>query len=172
MKISDIMYTLGQMTRAVYPAGDVPPTTLSMIQVRPASGLALLLNSPDGKAADEDRIGRLMAEIPANLTDPPGGVRIADQGPFWLGYYQYQPDLPPDDNEAITLLRYAGSLLCGDRWQSELARVLDVGDRRVREWIAGERRIPDGVWPELAAALRQRGNEAVDLINRIQRKAP
>lgn len=50
----------------------------------------------------------------------------------------------------------AGEVLYGDRWQSALARDVGVGDRRVREWIAGDRRIPPGVWADIAALLRER----------------
>lgn len=53
-------------------------------------------------------------------------------------------------------LRLVGEALYGSRWQSDLARALGVGDRRVREWVAGDRRIPPGVWADIASLLRDR----------------
>lgn len=64
-----------------------------------------------------------------------------------------------DTSLAIDRLCRAGRLLFGDRWQSDLARALSVGDRRVREWLAGDRSIPKGIWPDLARLVRLR-NEA------------
>jgi hypothetical protein len=42
-----------------------------------------------------------------------------------------------------------GRALYGDRWQSELARALDVEDRTVRYWVSSQRAIPEGVEPTL-----------------------
>lgn len=55
------------------------------------------------------------------------------------------------------LLREAGEALYGPRWQSDLARDLGVSDRTVRRWIAGTFDVPDGVWTQIRALLRQRG---------------
>ena len=57
------------------------------------------------------------------------------------------------------LLTRAGEALYGARWQSDLARALGVGPRRVREWIASERSIPPGIWDEIDALLIERQNE-------------
>jgi hypothetical protein len=46
-------------------------------------------------------------------------------------------------------LERRASALYGDRWQSDFARAIDVADRTVRRWIAGEREIPPGVEAEL-----------------------
>lgn len=50
----------------------------------------------------------------------------------------------------------AGRALFGERWQTDVARALGVDSRRVRQWMAGERPIPAGVWPDLAGLVRQR----------------
>ena len=164
--LSDAMYTLGQIARVIYPDSsvDIPAATLDTLLARPASGLALLARRPLPAAAAE-----LAARLPAGLCDPAGGVSTEIQGRFWLGYYQYKPAQPPEGNEAIRLLRQAGAVLYGDRWQSELSRLLDVGDRRVREWISGARSVPPGVWPEVAAALKQRGLEANAVADAVQK---
>ena len=49
-----------------------------------------------------------------------------------------------------------GRALYGSRWQTEMARALEVGDRRVREWANGERTIPTVVWGCLENLLAQR----------------
>lgn len=61
----------------------------------------------------------------------------------------------------------AGEALFGPRWQSDVARLLAVDDRRVRAWLAGERPIPPGIWQELAAALRTRAKHATDVANQL-----
>jgi hypothetical protein len=55
------------------------------------------------------------------------------------------------------LLREAGEALYGPRWQSDIARDLEVADRTVRRWIAGHTPIPDGLWHEVKQLLKQRG---------------
>ena len=75
-----------------------------------------------------------------------------------------------DKSLAIDRLVRSGSLLFGDRWQSDLARALNVGDRRVREWLAGDRSIPAGVWPEIAGLIRQRSNNAAAILDEIDPK--
>lgn len=72
------------------------------------------------------------------------------------------PDPTPDPRLAA-----AGKLLFGSRWQSDLARALGVGDRRVREWLSGTRRIPVGVWPDIANLLHQRQAECAALASEI-----
>lgn len=52
------------------------------------------------------------------------------------------------------LLATAASALLGERWQRPLARLLDVDDRLVRRWAAGERPIPDWVVERVRLELR------------------
>jgi hypothetical protein len=54
------------------------------------------------------------------------------------------------------ILADAASLLLGERWQRPLARLLDVDDRLVRRWAAGERPVPDWVLERLATELKAR----------------
>jgi hypothetical protein len=54
------------------------------------------------------------------------------------------------DQERIALLEKAAELLGGQR---ALARVLDVGERSVRAWLAGDRNISDGVLSDTQDAL-------------------
>lgn len=54
------------------------------------------------------------------------------------------------------LLREVGEALFGPRWQSDLARALNVADRTVRRWDAGSHDVPAGAWDDLRALLTQR----------------
>lgn len=52
-----------------------------------------------------------------------------------------------------------GRALYGERWQSELARALNVADRTVRRWIAGEMEPSQGVWTDLRRVVTERAQE-------------
>ena len=54
-------------------------------------------------------------------------------------------------------LTKAGLALYGERWQTSLARDLGLSDgRRIRQWLSGDRPIPDGVYTDLVELLKQR----------------
>jgi len=54
-------------------------------------------------------------------------------------------------------LTAAGCALYGERWQTDLARDLGLSDgRRIRQWLSGDRPIPDGVWIDIAKLLTER----------------
>ena len=71
------------------------------------------------------------------------------------------------DCNAREQLARAGQLLYGSRWQSDLARALGVNDRRVRQWMAGERPIPPGIWADIARLLRERQTDSADLLREL-----
>lgn len=57
----------------------------------------------------------------------------------------------------LELLKSAGIALYGERWQSDIARALKINDsRRIRQWMAGERPIPQGVFNDLKQLLESR----------------
>ena len=92
-----------------------------------------------------------------DISAPAGGVSMEDQGQFWLGYYHYASALDAARQYGPADLAAAGQALYGDRWQTELARALGLADaRRIRQWMAGERKIPVGVWADVCSLLRQR----------------
>ncbi len=62
----------------------------------------------------------------------------------------------PDTIAGAALLRRVGEALYGPRWQSALAIDLDVSDRTMRRWVAGDQ-IPHGVWGELRDLVDARG---------------
>lgn len=167
--ITATMYTLGQIARAIWPAGDMPEPILDVMLARPASGLALAIKHNAASKADAEALAGLMDKLSADLSDPAGGVSQEDQGPFWTGYYHYLAALDRAKQWGPEQLERAGRLLCGDRWQSDLARALGVGDRRVREWMAGDRRVPPGVWVDIAALMRERGGAIQDALRDMER---
>jgi len=76
----------------------------------------------------------------------PDGSRLAMKGgEMWA--------MPPDDGALLVL---AGHLLFGERWQSALARALDIADRTVRRWARGDTSPAPGVWHEIAALAATR----------------
>lgn len=54
------------------------------------------------------------------------------------------------------LLADTGRALYGERWQSEVARALDVSDRTVRRWVAGDDAPRPGVYVDLLRLVVER----------------
>jgi len=51
----------------------------------------------------------------------------------------------------------SGKALYGERWQTDLARDLGLSDgRRIRQWLSGDRPIPEGIWNDIAKLLADR----------------
>lgn len=165
---TETMYTLGQIVRCVF-GDDTPPSLTDLIVVQPATGLAKVMRSEQAKHADEE-LERLINRLPPDLSDPKGGVKLEDQGPFWLGFYQLAAGEEHAKSHGPAELAQAGQALYGERWQSDLARDLGLSDpRRIRQFMAGERKIPPGIWADVARLLRQRGLAAVALSSKLDR---
>lgn len=47
------------------------------------------------------------------------------------------------------LFTLTGRALYGERWQSEVARALEISDRTVRRWVAGDDNPRPGVYVDL-----------------------
>jgi len=62
------------------------------------------------------------------------------------------------------LLKAAGKALYGPRWQTALAADLEVADRTVQRWAAGDSPIPEGVSGDVWLLLNWRGVEIADLL--------
>ncbi|ABM32228.1 hypothetical protein QRO08_16555 [Paracidovorax citrulli] len=161
--IDDTMRILGQITRIVFKSERLPPNILMALLSKPSLGMGLLMKSSEAiRALDPNhkyhdaRIARLVAKLPAEL--PSGPIGVEAQGPFWLGYYQ-TPDWPVKRD--VQGLREAGEALFGGTWQTALAEALGLSDaRRVREWLAGTRRIPPGIWDDIKRLLEERSARA------------
>jgi len=175
--INDTMYTLGQLARAIYPAGDIPATKLDQLLVYPSKGIALLLNGEPRHTpgvhkvtrqptADEDELAHIINKLPADM--PNGPVGVEHQGPFWAGWYHYLAAVGRAKRLKPADLERAGVVLFGKRWKTDLANALQVNDRRIREWLSGERKPSPGVWADIAALLRQRSNEGMALLAELE----
>ena len=76
------------------------------------------------------------------------------------------------DKNKKSLLVMAGNVLYGDRWQTDLARDLGLSDgRRIRQWLSGDRPIPDGVLDDLARMLTSRKVAIGEVLNKILTKS-
>ena len=64
----------------------------------------------------------------------------------------------------------AGKALYGREWQSKLAHGLGVDPRRVRQWLAGERRPRPGVMQDVIALLEANKAEVGTAIRLLKRK--
>lgn len=70
-----------------------------------------------------------------------------------------------------TELADLGRALYGARWQSALARALEVSDRTMRRWFAGDSEIPASAADEIVElAGRERAKKALDHIAELQRR--
>jgi hypothetical protein len=167
--IEEIFYSLGQLSRCIYPDGDVPDAILDVILSQPASGLRLLMRTQQAKAAPREEIERLMDKIPRDLADPEEDVKTEDTMPYWLGYYHYAATLGWANHFGAAQLRRVGEFLFGKCWQTDLARALDVGDRSVRAWLSGGRRIPPGIWVDIFVLLRKHEAEGYALMGELDR---
>lgn len=65
------------------------------------------------------------------------------------------------------LLVECGEALYGPRWQSELARELDVSDRTMRRWAAGAD-VPDGLYTDLLRLTQERAATLEALAPRLR----
>ncbi|MFZ2524449.1 MAG: hypothetical protein WAW87_03950 [Candidatus Ferrigenium altingense] len=158
MKNKNQMYVLGMICRHVWPGvADVPNPTLNAVLIQPLTGLALITQSKAARDCDQDILGDLINRLPADLSNPPVGVKLEDQGPFWIGYYHFLSAIDHAKKLNAEHLRKCGEVLFGDRWQTDLADSLALSDaRRIRQWLSGDRPIPPTVWADIAGLLRQR----------------
>jgi len=128
-----------------------------------------------------DMIRALVDEAIMRNVDFNGAEYIIDRGEYTsiddIGaldsaqvYVLYNDILKIIESSApLIRLRRCGEALYGSRWQSDLARALGVGDRRVREWAAGERRTPSGVWTGIASLLQQRQADVSELLRELDK---
>ncbi len=165
-----IMYTVGMICRAIWPdLTDKPPLGyFDVLTTRPLSGLGLILKHPSCTKDKTELVMDLVDRISADLHDPKGGVKSEDQSHFWLGYYHLGMAIDAEKNYGPEELKSAGEALFGDRWQSDLARELDVDSRRVRQWLSGDRSIPAGVWDDIFQILRAREMKIIDVVRKLQ----
>ena len=66
------------------------------------------------------------------------------------------------------LLRDTGEALYGSRWQSDLARDLQVSDRTMRRWLAGADDLPPGIALDLWRLCEERAQAIDDVRDRLK----
>ena len=73
-------------------------------------------------------------------------------------------DFSPTDMES------AGKALYGECWQSALAHALGVDSRRVRQWMAGERKPQVGVMHDIITLLEANQQQSTMVIRKLRKK--
>jgi hypothetical protein len=150
------MYTIGMIFRAIF-GSDMPTSFINTAPVRPIQAIGLLSKRTERENADQNELAHLFSKLPSDLADPTNGMPIDDQGPFWIGFYhwvsatEYAKKYGPDELAAV------GKILYGEQWQTNIARDLNLSDaRRIRQWMTGDRKIPAGVWSDIAGLLQHK----------------
>ena len=69
----------------------------------------------------------------------------------------------PNFSKTPAGLKLAGTALYGPRWQSALARDLGVSPRFIRFLAAGDKKIPDSCWRNIAALLDQKAQDCKEM---------
>lgn len=76
-------------------------------------------------------------------------------------------------NARKEMLIKCGRALYGERWQTDLARDLGLSDgRRIRQWLSGDRPIPEGVWTDIAQLLADRKGVIDDALTDLLKVIP
>lgn len=170
MNTEKTMHTLGRLCGLVWRSvTESDPIVTDAIAETPAKGFAMLAQTASFRAvADDPNVKRILATLPEKL--PKGPLPVEDQGPFYMGIFQQGHKITLAESLGPEDLRKTGEALFGATWQSELARQLGINDsRRVRQWLAGERPIPAGIWLELAEIAKARGENLINLSNLLMR---
>lgn len=151
------IYNLGQVCAIIWPfSGDIPPRILNLICSHPATLLAEMTKHKDNTDKKQEALAEIIDKI-NDIYDPPNGVSLEEQSPFWIGYYHYKGAADRANKYGPHEMEIAGKTLFGDRWQTDLANALDLSDaRRIRQWMAKERPIPVGVWADILGLLRHK----------------
>ena len=68
------------------------------------------------------------------------------------------------DREKLT---ECGIALYGQTWQTQLGNALGTDSRRIRQWLAGERPVPVGVWNDIKILAEQRRQQIDELITKL-----
>lgn len=71
----------------------------------------------------------------------------------------------------MTLLRDTGEALYGPRWQSDIARDLEMSDRHVRRLASGAAELTPGMAEELLIIAEERATQLADVIRQLKKAA-
>ena len=67
--------------------------------------------------------------------------------------------------------RKSGEVLYGPRWQTDIARALSVDSRRVRQWVKGDRPLPDTIDKDIIQLLRNRLSKIAEVLDFIEKNS-
>lgn len=161
------MYKIGQIARLVY-GSDVPNNVLNQLLINPAIGIGLMSNKGALMSADQDQLTELMDDLEMSVIDSLKDVPSTIQGSFWLGYYHFVKAMELGKKYTVDDFRKIGESLYGERWQTDLANALGLTDaRRIRQWLSGDRPIPFGIWQDLAALLKSKQVQLLDILGNL-----
>lgn len=62
-----------------------------------------------------------------------------------------------------------GALLYGASWQAQISRDLNLDPRRIAQWKAGVRPVPQGVWADLKVIADRRKLEVKEAVQLIEK---
>jgi len=79
------MYTLGQLTRLVWPQGNIPENTVQTLLKAPVSGLIDILNAAEQTSVDRAWFKTLLWTLPNGFSDPKTDLPAETQAYFWKG---------------------------------------------------------------------------------------
>lgn len=65
------------------------------------------------------------------------------------------------------ILHAVGTALFGPRWQSDLARAVDVSERTMRRWAAGDVEMPEGLRTDILVLIYRRLAELQNIADRL-----
>jgi hypothetical protein len=83
-------------------------------------------------------------------------ILVGNYDDFWNKYYK---------NRQNERLEKIGTTLFGQTWQTQLAKLLNVDSRRIRQWLALERPIKPEIWLEIKKIAQKHQTAINDLIS-------
>lgn len=162
------LYLLGRLVALTeQPSGPLPADLLALILGQPLAGLGRLKDRLLA-AKDQRQIEHVMGLInPAAM--PKGPLPEAAKAHYWAGYHAQRR--MPRHATAVgpEVIARAGQALAGDRYQTDLARLLGWDSARVRQIMSKQRPLPTGAALEIVAALRRRAAEADAIADELLR---
>lgn len=167
MDNNHVMYTIGQIVRCVYGNEEIPHGVLNVILQKPVTGIGEMTRRGDLKGNDPE-LARLVNKIKFDELEVKS-MSLSQQSYFWLGYNHYAALINGVRDYGAEELTQFGKLLYGEQWQTNLARELKLSDaRRIRAWLSGERKIPVGVWCDIADLLTIKHHKIAEALKDIK----
>lgn len=169
----DVMYTVGRIAQLLYPGpfpDNLPADLLDTLLVKPATGLAQMLEACSDEAKQDWSIQRQLELIPDDFADPGPDQRVDnhDRARFLAGCRQKREPRRPPSFDAPLHLSEVGTVLYGFHWRKPLAIGLGIADmERIERWERGIEPIPLDVCWELHTQVIQRYQKCLKIFPAI-----